>query len=60
MAASLLSVIDSLADLTGTGTSKKTTFEARNKAKPSAAQLTLVTDKGRVSGRQQWLQIDEI
>ena len=44
--ASLLSVIDSLADLTGMGTSKKITFGARNKAKLSAAQLALVTDKG--------------
>lgn len=44
--ASLLSVINSLADLTGTGTSKKITFGARNKAKLTAAQLALVTDKG--------------
>ena len=47
---SLLSVIDSLADLTGTGVSKKITFGARNKAKLSAAQLALVTDKGWVLG----------
>ena len=32
--------------LTGMGTSKKITFGARNKAKLSAAQLALVTDKG--------------
>lgn len=48
--ASLLSVIDSLADLTGTGVSKKITFGARNKAKLSAAQLALVTDKGWTLG----------
>ena len=48
--ASLLSVIDSLADLTGTGVSKKITFGARNKAKLSAAQLALVTDKGWTIG----------
>ena len=48
--ASLQSVIDSLADLTGTGVSKKITFGARNKAKLSAAQLALVTDKGWVLG----------
>ena len=48
--ASLLSVIDSLADFSGTGTSKKITFGARNKAKLSAAQLALVTDKGWVLG----------
>ena len=35
-------------DLSGTGTSKKITFGARNKAKLSAAQLALVTDKGWV------------
>ena len=40
------SVIDSLADLTGTGVSKKITFGARNKAKLTAAQLVLVTDRG--------------
>ncbi len=34
----------------GTGTSKKITFGARNKAKLSAAQLALVTDKGWVLG----------
>ena len=43
-------LIDSLADLTGTGVSKKITFGARNKAKLSAAQLALVTDKGWVLG----------
>jgi hypothetical protein len=48
--ASLQSVIDSLADLTGTGTSKKITFGARNKAKLSAAQLAQVTDKGWILG----------
>ena len=48
--ASLQSIIDSLADLTGTGVSKKITFGARNKAKLSAAQLALVTDKGWVLG----------
>ena len=48
--ASLQSVIDSLADLTGTGLSKRITFGARNKAKLSAAQLALVTDKGWVLG----------
>ena len=48
--ASLLSVIDSLADFSGTGTSKKITFGARNKAKLSAAQLALVTNKGWVLG----------
>lgn len=42
--------IDSLADLTGTGVSKKITFGARNKAKLSAAQLASVTDKGWVLG----------
>ena len=47
---SLLSVIDSLADFSGTGTSKKITFGARNKAKLTAAQLALVTDKGWVLG----------
>lgn len=45
-----LQIIDSLADLTGTGVSKKITFGARNKAKLSAAQLALVTDKGWVLG----------
>ncbi len=34
----------------GTGTSKKITFGIRNKAKLSAAQLALVTDKGWVLG----------
>ena len=48
--ASLLSVIDSLANLTGTGVSKKITFGARNKAKLTAAQLALVTEKGWVLG----------
>jgi len=48
--ASLLSAIDSLADLTGTGTSKRITFGARNKAKLSAAQPAQVTDKGWVLG----------
>jgi hypothetical protein len=48
--ASLLSVIDSLADFSGTGTSKKITFGARNKAKLTAAQLALVTDKGWIIG----------
>lgn len=48
--ASLLSVIDSLADFSSTGTSKKITFGARNKAKLSAAQLAQVTDKGWVLG----------
>ena len=48
--ASLLSVIDSLADFSGTGTSKKITFGAKNKAKLSAAQLAQVTDKGWVLG----------
>ena len=43
-------LIDSLADLTGTGVSKKITFGARNKAKLSAAQLALVTDKGWTIG----------
>ena len=47
---SLLSVIDSLADFSGTGTSKKITLGARNKAKLSAAQLALVTNKGWVLG----------
>ena len=47
---SLLSVIDSLADFSGTGTSKKITFGARNKAKLTAAQLALVTNKGWVLG----------
>ena len=46
--ASLLSVIDSLADLNQLAqpTTKKITFGARNKAKLSTAQLALVTDKG--------------
>ena len=35
---------------TGTGVSKKITFGARNKAKLSAAQLALVTDKGWILG----------
>jgi len=48
--ASLLSVIDSLADFTGTGVPKKITFGARNKAKLSAAQLASVTNKGWVLG----------
>ena len=48
--ASLQSVIDSLADFSGTGTSKKITFGAKNKAKLSAAQLAQVTDKGWVLG----------
>ena len=43
-------LIDSLADLTGTGVSKKITFGARNKAKLSNAQLALVTDKGWTIG----------
>ena len=45
---SLLSVIDSLADLNqmAVPTTKRITFGARNKAKLSAAQLALVTDKG--------------
>ena len=45
---SLLSVINSLADLNqmAVPTTKKITFGARNKAKLSAAQLALVTDKG--------------
>ena len=47
---SLLSIIDSLTDLTGTGVSKKITFGARNKAKLTAAQLALVTDKGWTIG----------
>jgi len=37
-------VIDSLADLTGTGISKKIRFGARNKAKLSAAQLAFLTE----------------
>lgn len=48
--ASLQSVIDSLADLTDTGLSKKITFGAKNKAKLSAAQLATVTDKGWTLG----------
>lgn len=48
--ASLQSVIDSLADLTQLGLSKKITCVARNKAKLSAAQLALVTDKGWTIG----------
>ena len=49
---SLLSVIDSLADLNqlAVPTNKKITFGARNKAKLSAAQLALVTDKGWTLG----------
>ena len=49
---SLLSVIDSLADLNqlAVPTTKKITFGARNKAKLSAAQLALVTDKGWTLG----------
>lgn len=47
---SLQSVIDSLADLTGTELSKKITFGAKNKAKLSAAQLATVTDKGWTLG----------
>ena len=45
---SLLSVINSLADLNQEAipTTKKITFGARNKAKLSAAQLALATDKG--------------
>ena len=43
-------LIDYLADLTGTGVSKKITFGARNKAKLSTAQLALVTDKGWTIG----------
>lgn len=45
-----LQIINSLADLTGMGTSKKITFGAKNKAKLSAAQLAQVTDKGWVLG----------
>ena len=37
-------------EFTGTGVSKKITFGARNKAKLSAAQLALVTDKGLILG----------
>ena len=50
--ASLQSVIDSLADLNqlAVPTTKKITFGARNKAKLSAAQLALVTDKGWTLG----------
>ena len=48
--ASLQSVIDALADLSGTGPSKKITFGAKNKAKLSAAQLASVTDKGWTLG----------
>ena len=48
--ASLQSVIDSLADLTQLGISKKITFGAKNKAKLSTAQLTTVTDKGWTLG----------
>ena len=49
---SLLSVINSLADLNqmAVPTTKKITFGARNKAKLSAAQLALVTDKGWILG----------
>lgn len=49
---SLLSVINSLADLNqeAVPVTKKITFSARNKAKLSAAQLALVTDKGWVLG----------
>ena len=49
---SLQSVIDSLADLNqlAVPTTKKITFGARNKAKLSADQLALVTDKGWVLG----------
>ena len=49
---SLLSVINSLADLNqlAVPTTKKITFGARNKAKLSAAQLALVTDKGWTIG----------
>ena len=49
---SLLSVIDSLADLNQEAVpiTKKITFGARNKAKLSAAQLALVTDKGWILG----------
>lgn len=42
--------VDSLGDLTRTGSFKQITFGARNKAKLSAAQLALVTDKGWVLG----------
>ena len=48
--ASLQSVIDSLADLTQLGLSKRIYFGARNKAKLNAAQLASVTDKGWVLG----------
>lgn len=48
--ASLQSIIDSLADFSGTGTSKKITFGAKNKAKLSTAQLASVIDKGWVLG----------
>lgn len=48
--ASLLSVLNALADLTGTGLSRKITLGSRNTAKLTAAQLAIATDKGWILG----------
>lgn len=47
---SLHSIIDSLADLTNTGLSKKITLDVKNKAKLSATSLSEITDKGWTPG----------
>ena len=48
--ASLLSVLNALADLTGTGLSRKITLGSRNTSKLTAAQLAIATDKGWILG----------
>ena len=47
---SLLSVLNALADLTGTGLSRKITLGSRNTSKLIAAQLAIATDKGWTLG----------
>ncbi len=47
---SLLSTLNALADLTGTGISKKITLGAKNKAKLTEAQLAIATAKGWTLG----------
>ena len=48
--ASLLSVLNALADLKGTGLSRKITLGSRNTSKLTAAQLAIATDKGWTLG----------
>ena len=48
--ASLLSVLNALADLTGTGLSRRITLGSRNTSKLTAAQLAIATDKGWILG----------